>query len=78
MALIYCPECGKQVSDKATSCPHCAYPLNNERSAPSQRTQEKPQVIVKSKEGCFLQTLNAGCMVIVVIIGLILLVIFMS
>ena len=23
MALIDCPECGKEVSDKAPSCPHC-------------------------------------------------------
>ena len=27
MALIYCPECGKQVSDKANACIHCGYPL---------------------------------------------------
>ena len=28
MALIQCPECELQVSDKALSCPHCGYPLN--------------------------------------------------
>ena len=27
MALINCPECGKQISDKAASCPDCGYPL---------------------------------------------------
>jgi len=27
MALVACPECGKSVSDKARSCPHCGYPL---------------------------------------------------
>lgn len=27
MALIQCPECGKEVSDKARKCPHCGYPL---------------------------------------------------
>jgi hypothetical protein len=27
MALINCPECGKEVSDKATVCPSCAFPL---------------------------------------------------
>ena len=27
MALIKCPECDLQVSDKAISCPHCGYPL---------------------------------------------------
>lgn len=25
MALIKCPKCGKQISDKATTCPHCGY-----------------------------------------------------
>lgn len=27
MALIHCPECGREVSDQATSCPGCGYPL---------------------------------------------------
>ena len=25
--LIKCPECELQVSDKATACPHCGYPM---------------------------------------------------
>lgn len=29
MALINCPECGKQISDKAPSCPDCGCPINN-------------------------------------------------
>lgn len=27
MALIKCPECGKEISDKAKSCPNCGYPI---------------------------------------------------
>lgn len=27
MAMINCPECGKQISDKAVSCPNCGYSL---------------------------------------------------
>jgi len=27
MALISCPECNKEISDKANSCPHCGLPL---------------------------------------------------
>ena len=26
MALIYCRECGRQISDAAPTCPHCGYP----------------------------------------------------
>ena len=29
MALINCPECGREVSDKAFQCIHCGYPLRN-------------------------------------------------
>lgn len=25
MAMIKCPECGKEISDKANSCPNCGY-----------------------------------------------------
>lgn len=28
MALIKCPECELQVSDRALSCPHCGYPMH--------------------------------------------------
>lgn len=27
MALIQCPECGKEISDKALSCPYCGNPM---------------------------------------------------
>lgn len=32
MALIKCPECGKEVSDKAKSCIHCDCPLEELRT----------------------------------------------
>jgi zinc-ribbon domain len=32
MALIRCPECKEKVSDKATSCPKCGYPLQQART----------------------------------------------
>ena len=30
MALIKCPECGREVSDKAAACIHCGFPLGQE------------------------------------------------
>ena len=36
MALISCPECGREISDKAVSCPHCGYPLT-----PAKETEPK-------------------------------------
>lgn len=32
MALITCPECGGQLSDKATVCVHCGFPIGNAES----------------------------------------------
>lgn len=29
MALISCPECSKEISDKAQSCPNCGIPINS-------------------------------------------------
>jgi len=35
MAQITCPECGKQVSNKAEVCPNCGFPLSGFQVAPS-------------------------------------------
>jgi uncharacterized membrane protein YvbJ len=81
MALITCPECGCQVSDQAEKCPKCAYPIRPKMPEPKPQQPNiinttRPEVIVQSKEGCFLQTLNAGCMIIAIIIGLIVVITF--
>ncbi|MCD7735240.1 MAG: PH domain-containing protein [Clostridiales bacterium] len=36
MALIKCPECGAQISDKAASCPHCGAPVTVEKHPDSE------------------------------------------
>ena len=45
MALITCPECGKQVSDKAGKCIHCGIVLKEIEDAPGveQKTVKKSQ-----------------------------------
>ena len=35
MALISCPECGRQISDRAASCPHCGCPGSGFSTNPS-------------------------------------------
>lgn len=32
MSLIKCPECNKQISNKATICPNCGFPIANDTS----------------------------------------------
>lgn len=46
MALIQCSECGKQISDKAISCPGCGAPCTTERVEPTplHRPATKPPI----------------------------------
>ncbi len=41
MGLINCPECGKKISDKASSCPHCGNPIENDSSKRAKKTKKK-------------------------------------
>lgn len=34
MALVKCPECGHEISDRAERCPHCGYPMKNHTQPP--------------------------------------------
>lgn len=48
MALIQCPECGKEISDKVKSCPHCGYPVEAEAATvkPKRKTNRKRWLII--------------------------------
>jgi len=43
MALITCPECKKQISDTADSCPNCGYHLTPDNVAEIRRKEEQAQ-----------------------------------
>lgn len=43
MALITCPECSGKVSDKAYSCPHCGFPMKE------QKILEKPRKATRKR-----------------------------
>lgn len=42
MALLKCPECTHDVSDKAMTCPHCGYPMNTPSSTKPRIRNGKP------------------------------------
>ena len=48
MALINCQECGKQISDKAESCPNCGYRIEStieeKKKIPSKIKQEAKEI----------------------------------
>jgi len=50
MALVKCPECGKQASDKADVCPVCGYPIKSEY-AKKQRYTYISNKIEDTKDG---------------------------
>ncbi len=41
MALIECPECGREVSSSAAACPACAYPVATGSAAPDDTSQRR-------------------------------------
>lgn len=43
MALIQCPECQGCVSDKASTCPHCGYPLLLQPAPSQKRSTGRPK-----------------------------------
>lgn len=61
MALIKCPECGKEVSDKAEACIRCGYPINknNEVNENLQEELINPNIInVEGKDIDIIQVIN--------------------
>lgn len=51
MAIISCPECGKEISDRARACPHCGTPISDKET-----TIEKTSKRYKGQQlgGCLL------------------------
>jgi DNA-directed RNA polymerase subunit RPC12/RpoP len=54
--IIKCPECGKEISDKAVQCIHCGYPLkelSNQNNNATDNTEEYKLVLVDFNEKSF-------------------------
>jgi len=65
MPLRACPDCSREVSDRAPTCPQCGHPF---------------QVIVAmpKTEGLFMQSLNIGCLIALGLMGFVALLIFFA
>ena len=48
MALIECPECGREVSSSAAVCPECAYPVGAGTPAVPPRAMKR--LLTKQRE----------------------------
>jgi hypothetical protein len=61
MALISCPECNKQVSDAAHTCPNCAYPISNDETFRGSNTAKAVRKGIVQHEIEKQAYDNAGC-----------------
>lgn len=66
MALIKCPECGKEISDKAPSCPQCGVPLGF-KSNPAIRQSTTKDTDDSAEEPKLQSRLGVGLLAFVVI-----------
>lgn len=66
MSLINCPECNREVSDKAGSCPNCGCPIG--KSTPEIKTNNVNQNLpkVEAKSGV-IDGVKLGCGMFVVL-----------
>ena len=67
MAMIQCPECGKDLSSEATVCPHCGYPIKK-----SQKKVEKTNHKKSVKKPLLFVLISAiviiACVVVAIVI----------
>lgn len=78
MALINCPECKKEVSDSATTCPSCGYGVRDhiEREQKAKKTRKrlensnKLENLIKTKQKCKIAFIVMLLISIVISIGL--------
>lgn len=50
MAMITCPECGKQVSEMAEACPNCGFPMGFGSGKSNQSNEQNKQQYQQNKE----------------------------
>ena len=61
MALIYCPECGREISSSAEVCPGCAYPVKTGTPPIPPRAVAKPVKMSTKQKRCVVATVDFLC-----------------
>lgn len=67
MALITCPECGKQISDKAPACIHCGCPIQPQQTAYRTETPPTPEKVIQNDQVRISQKQTIAVIVLVAI-----------
>jgi len=71
VALRFCTECGKEVSDRALACPHCGHPVED---AIVPQKVEPPVVIVKKNSHPALTFIGIAAIVLGALLGIVILI----
>lgn len=71
MALINCPECSKEISDKVKTCPHCGFPLVEEIKEEIPQKVEVTDVKLKGIDAKFKKKIIIICIAVVLIIAIV-------
>lgn len=72
MALIKCPECGREISDRGRACPQCGYPLDEFHASETVQKVEvtsvkmKPVPKHKKKKACIIGGCVLGAVILIV------------
>lgn len=67
MALIKCPECGKEVSNSAKLCPNCGFPIAQRSTTPEPQYKPQTTATKKKKKGSFSNYLALVCAIFIVV-----------
>ena len=46
MALIKCPECGKEISDRAKKCPNCGFPIKRKNVRTLKKKKKSKSIFI--------------------------------
>ncbi len=68
MALMKCPECGKEVSTKALTCPNCGCPICQKQTYTPAPTINTPSAPPKRRHGCLIPIIVIAFLFIVLCI----------
>ncbi|WP_329809005.1 zinc ribbon domain-containing protein [Enterocloster citroniae] len=71
MALINCPECGKEVSDKAEKCLNCGYPLQPLSTRLNNTNENQEQVYKMSRKISIILNICVGVLGFLLFCGIV-------
>jgi RNA polymerase subunit RPABC4/transcription elongation factor Spt4 len=66
LALINCPECNKEISDKVKVCPNCGYPFEDEEVIVEQEKSNSLNKLVNNKKMLYIIT---GIILLIIVSG---------